>query len=29
MGETLIEVDKKCNTYYGTVITPESEFLMT
>lgn len=29
MGETLIEVDKKCNAYYGTVITPESEFLMT
>ena len=29
MGETLVEVDKKCNTYYGTVITPESEFLMT
>lgn len=29
MGETLVEVDKKCNAYYGTVITPESEFLMT
>lgn len=29
MGETIIEVDKKCNAYYGTVITPESEFLMT
>lgn len=29
MGETLIEVDKKCNTYYGSVVTPESEFLMT
>ena len=29
MGETLIEVDKKCNAYYGNVITPESEFLMT
>jgi hypothetical protein len=29
MGETLLEVDKKCNAYYGTIITPESEFLMT
>ena len=29
MGETLIEVDKKCTAYYGKVITPESEFLMT
>ncbi len=29
MGETLVEVDKKCNAYYGTVVTPESEFLMT
>lgn len=29
MGETLVEVDKKCNAYYGIVITPESEFLMT
>ena len=29
MGETLIEVDKKCNAYYGSIITPESEFLMT
>lgn len=29
MGETLVEVDKKCNAYYGSIITPESEFLMT
>lgn len=29
MGDTLIEVDKKCNAYYGKVVTPESEFLMT
>lgn len=29
MGETLMEVDKKCNAYYGTIVTPESEFLMT
>ena len=29
MGETLIEVDKKCNAYYGSIITPEAEFLMT
>jgi len=29
MGETLVEVDKKCNPYYGSIITPESEFLMT
>jgi hypothetical protein len=28
MGETLVEVDKKCNAYYGSIITPESEFLM-
>lgn len=29
MGETLLEVDKKCNAYYGSIITPEAEFLMT
>jgi len=29
MGQTLLEIDKKCNAYYGTIITPESEFLMT
>jgi len=29
MSETLIEVDKKCNAYYGNVVTPESEFLIT
>lgn len=29
MGETLIEIDKKCNAYYGSIITPEAEFLMT
>ena len=29
MGETLLDIDKKCNPYYGNVITPESEFLMT
>ena len=29
IGETLVDVDKKCNPYYGYVVTPESEFLMT
>ncbi len=29
MGETLVEVDRKCNAYYGQIITPEAEFLMT
>lgn len=29
MAETIIEIDKKCQPYYGTVVTPESEFLMT
>jgi hypothetical protein len=29
MGETLIDIDKKCNPYYGNIVTPESEFLMT
>ena len=28
MAETLIDIDKKSNAYYGTVITPEAEFLM-
>lgn len=29
MADTLIDIDRKCKTYYGSVITPESEFLMT
>lgn len=29
MAETIIDIDKKCQPYYGTVVTPESEFLMT
>lgn len=29
MGQTIIEIDKKCTAYYGNTITPESEFLMT
>lgn len=29
MAQTLIEIDKKGTPYYGTVITPEAEFLNT
>jgi hypothetical protein len=29
MADTLIDIDKKCNAYYGKVVTPESEFLMS
>ena len=29
MGETLIEIDRKCKAYYGSVITPEAEYLLT
>lgn len=29
MGDTLIEIDKKCQPYYGTTVTPEVEFLMS
>lgn len=29
MAETLIDIDRKCQAYYGTIVTPEAEFLMT
>lgn len=29
MTDTLLEIDKKCQPYYGKVIAPETEFLMT
>lgn len=28
MTTTLLEVDKKCNAYYGKIVSPETEFLM-
>lgn len=29
MSETLLDIDKKCNPYYGKVVSPEVEFMMT
>lgn len=29
MGKTLADIDRKCNPYYETTVTPESEYLMT
>lgn len=29
MADTLLDIDKKCNPYYGKIVSPEVEFLMT
>lgn len=29
MSTTLLDIDKKCNAYYGKIVSPETEFLMT
>lgn len=29
MSDTLLDIDKKCNPYYGKIIAPEVEFLMS
>lgn len=29
MSDTLLDIDKKCNPYYGKVVSAETEFLMT
>lgn len=29
MADTLLEVDKKCQPYFGKIVSPEAEFLMT
>lgn len=29
MSKTLLDIDKKCQPYYGTIVSPETEFLMT
>lgn len=29
MAETLLDIDKKCKPYYGEIISPEAEFLLT
>ena len=29
MSDTLLDIDKKCQPYYGKVISPEVEFLMS
>lgn len=29
MAKTLLDIDKKCNPYFGEVVAPEVEFLMT
>lgn len=29
MADTLLDIDKKCNPYYGKIVAPETEFLMT
>jgi len=29
MADTLLDIDKKCNPYYGKIVAPEVEFLMT
>lgn len=29
MTDTLLDIDKKCQPYYGKVVAPETEFLMT
>ena len=29
MAETLMDIDRKCKAYYGSVITPEAEYLMS
>lgn len=28
MADTLLDIDKKCNPYYGKIVSPEVEFLM-
>ena len=29
MADTLLDIDKKCNPYFGKIVAPETEFLMT
>lgn len=29
MADTLLDIDKKCQPYYGKIVSPETEFLMT
>lgn len=29
MADTLLDIDKKCTPYYGKIVSPESEFLMS
>ena len=29
MSDTLLDIDKKCTPYYGKIVSPETEFLMT
>lgn len=29
MADTLLDIDKKCQPYYGKIVAPETEFLMT
>lgn len=29
MADTLLDIDKKCNPYYGKIVSPEVEFLMS
>ena len=29
MADTLLDIDKKCKPYYGKIVSPETEFLMT
>lgn len=29
MADTLLDIDKKCNPYYGKIVAPEVEFLMS
>lgn len=29
MADTLLDIDKKCNPYFGKIVSPEMEFLMT
>lgn len=29
MADTLLDIDKKCNPYFGKIVSPEVEFLMT
>ena len=29
MADTLLDIDKKCKPYFGKIVAPETEFLMT